>query len=426
MKEIPIEKIVLAFSGGLDTSVAAKWLADEYDAEIITVTVDVGQKEDLLQVAERAKEIGVKSHYSIDARNEFAEDYVSPAIKANAMYEGVYPLSTALSRPLICAKLVEVARKEDASAVAHGCTGKGNDQVRFEVTTRSLAPDMRILAPVRDWGMSREKEIEYAKEHDIPVSEKKSIYSVDQNMWGRSVECGPLEDPNIEPSEEVFEWTISPEEAPEKAAQVTLEFERGIPVILNGEALKLAELIERLNLIAGGHGVGRIDHVENRLVGIKSREVYECPAATCILRAHMDLEKLILTRHESRFKASVENQWSNLTYDGLWMEPLRRDLGAFIEATQERVSGEVRLKLYKGLATPTGRTSPYSLYDFGLATYDASSTFDQSLARGFIELWGLPTSMARRLIWEKESEANRAIKGIGSKKKPRNDSSHQC
>ncbi len=404
MTEIPVEKIVLAFSGGLDTSVAAKWLAEEHHAEVVTVTVDVGQKENLQRVAERAKEIGVKSHYSIDGRDEFAEDYIGRAIKANAMYEGVYPLSTSLSRPFICTKLVEIARKEKASAIAHGCTGKGNDQVRFEVTAKSLAPDMRVLAPVRDWGMSREKEIEYAKEHGIRISAKKSIYSIDQNMWGRSIECGPLEDPSIEPSEEVYEWTVSPEKAPEKSEYVTLEFDKGVPVKLNGDALKLAELIDRLNLIAGRHGVGRIDHIENRLVGIKSREVYECPAATCILRAHMDLEKLVLTRHESRFKTAVENQWSSLTYEGLWMEPLRRDLDAFIEATQERVTGEVRLRLYKGLATPVGRASPHSLYDLGLATYDASSTFDQSLAKGFIELWGLPTSMASRLIWKKESE----------------------
>lgn len=397
-------KIVLAFSGGLDTSVSARWLAEKYDAEVVTVTVDVGQQEDLNQIAERSKAIGVKSHYSIDAQDEFATDYLSPAIKANALYEGAYPLSTALSRPLICSKLVEVAQKEEASAVAHGCTGKGNDQVRFEVTAKSLVPDILVLAPVRDWNMSRDEEIKYAKDNGIRISEKKSIYSVDQNMWGRSIECGPLEDPNVEPPEEVYEWTTSPEKSPQKPEYISLEFMEGELVGLNSDTLRLRETIERLNLIAGRHGVGRIDHVENRLVGIKSREVYECPAAICILTAHKDLEKLVLTRHEARFKTIIESQWASLVYEGLWMEPLRRDLDVFIESTQKRVTGTVRLKLYKGIATPIARASPYSLYDLGLATYDASSTFDQSLARGFIELWGLPTTTASRLILKDDEE----------------------
>ncbi|UCD73050.1 MAG: argininosuccinate synthase [Candidatus Bathyarchaeota archaeon] len=399
-----LSKIVLAFSGGLDTSVSARWLAEKYDAEVITVTVDVGQQENLNQIAMRSKAIGVKSHYSIDARDEFATDYLSPAIKANAMYEGAYPLSTALSRPLICSKLVEVARKENASAVAHGCTGKGNDQVRFEVTAKSLAPDIRVLAPVRDWNMSRDEEIKYAKDNGIKVSEKKSIYSVDQNMWGRSIECGPLEDPNVEPPEEVYEWTTSPEKSPQKPEYISLEFMEGELVGLNSDTLKVREIIERLNSIAGRHGVGRIDHIENRLVGIKSREVYECPAAVCILAAHKDLEKLVLTRHEARFKKTIENRWASLVYEGLWMEPLRRDLDVFIESTQKRVTGTVRLKLYKGIATPIARTSPYSLYDFGMATYDASSTFDQTLAKGFIELWGLPTTIASKLILKDDEE----------------------
>lgn len=398
-----IEKIVLAFSGGLDTSVAAKWLAEKYDTEVITVTVDVGQQENLEAIAARAKSIGVKSHYSIDARDEFAEEYISRAIKANAMYDGAYPLSTALSRPLICTKLVEIAQKEEAPAIAHGCTGKGNDQVRFEVTAKSLAPEIQVIAPVREWGLSRDEEIQYAKAHKIRISEKNSVYSVDQNLWGRSIECGPLEDPSIEPPEEVFEWTTSPMKAPEKPEYISLEFNKGTPVRLSGEDLKLSELIGRLNILAGRHGVGRIDHIENRLVGIKSREVYECPAATCILVAHRDLEKLVITRHEAQFKPIVENKWSNLTYNGLWMEPLREDLDAFISTMQERVTGEVRLRLHKGLAVPVGRTSPYSLYSLGLATYNASSTFDQSLAEGFIELWGLPTTTAKRLLLKKES-----------------------
>ncbi len=402
------DKIVLAFSGGLDTSVSARWLAEKYDAEVVTVTLDVGQQEDFDVIASRAKEIGVKSHYSIDAKDEFAEKYVSHAIKANAMYERSYPLSTALSRPLICSKLIEVAKKEKASAVAHGCTGKGNDQVRFEVTARSLAPDIHVLAPVRDWDMNRDEETKYARKHGISVSEKKSTYSVDQNMWGRSIECGPLEDPNVEPPEEVFEWTTSPQNAPGEPEYVSLEFHKGTPTHVDGETLSLREIIERLNSVAGRHGVGRIDHVENRLVGIKSREVYECPAATCILAAHRDLEKLVLTRHETRFKAIIEDHWSSLVYEGLWMEPLRKDMDAFIDLTQERVTGTVRLKLYKGMAIPTARESPNSLYDLGLATYDGSSTFDQSHAKGFIELWGLPTTTVSRLLLRNHEEKQKA------------------
>ncbi len=402
-----IDKIVLAFSGGLDTSVAAKWLAEKYGAEVVTVTVDVGQQEDLKAIAARAKAIGVKSHHSIDAKDEFAEKYIDRAIKANAMYEEAYPLSTALSRPLICTKLVEIARREKASAIAHGCTGKGNDQVRFEVTARSLAPDIRVIAPVREWGLSRDEEIQYAKKHGIRISEKKSVFSTDQNLWGRSIECGPLEDPATEPPEEVYEWTTSPTRAPEKPEYISLEFDEGTPISLNGEVLKLSKLIGQLNVLAGKHGVGRIDHIENRLVGIKSREVYECPAAACILVAHKDLEKLVVTRHEAQFKTIVENKWSNLIYEGLWMEPLRDDLDAFIDTMQERVTGEVRLRLHRGLAVPVGRTSPYSLYNIGLATYDASSTFDQSLAEGFIKLWGLPTTTAKRILLQKESEEKR-------------------
>ncbi|RLF10867.1 MAG: argininosuccinate synthase [Thermoprotei archaeon] len=391
-------KVILAYSGGLDTSVMIKWLQEKYGAEVVTVTLDVGQGEDLALIEERARKLGVVEHYSIDAKEEFVENYVFPAVKANAMYEGKYPVSTALSRPLIAKKLVEVAEKHGADAVAHGCTGKGNDQVRIEVAVRSLNPDLKVIAPVREWGLTREAEIEYARKHGVPVEERRSIYSVDQNLWGRSIECGPLEDPAEEPPEEIFEWTLPLREAPDQPGYVSIKFERGVPVELNGERLDGVSLIARLNKLAGMHGVGRIDHVEDRLVGIKSREVYECPAALCILEAHRDLEKLVLTKHELMFKELVDREWAHLVYTGLWADPLREDLEAFINSCEDRVEGEVRLKLFKGSLIVVGRSSPYSLYEHSLATYGAESRFDQSWSKGFIELWGLQSMTAR---WKK-------------------------
>jgi argininosuccinate synthase len=396
-----MEKIVLAYSGGLDTSVLIKWLQEKYHAQLVTVTVDVGQQENLEKIAAKAENLGVLRHYTIDAKQEFIQGYVNPAIKANALYEEKYPVSSALSRPLIASKLVEVAHKEGANAVAHGCTGKGNDQVRFEVTIKSLDPDLTILAPAREWKMSRDQEIKYAKTHGIPLTIKRNPYSIDQNLWGRSIECGPIEHPENEPPEEAFEWTVSPEEAPDKPQYIAIGFENGVPVSLNGSRLDGVELITVLNDLAGKHGVGRIDHIEDRLVGIKSREVYECPAATCILEAHKDLEKCVLTRHEVLFKQQIDAQWTFLVYTGLWMDPLREDLEAFINATQDRVSGEVRLKLFKGAVHVVGRSSPFSLYDYNLATYDVKSTFDQSASAGFIELWGLSTRVARSLQLKK-------------------------
>jgi len=391
-------KIVLAYSGGLDTSVLVKWLQEKYDAAVITVTLDLGQKEDLKAIEEKSYRLGTLKHYSIDAKEEFVKNYVFPAIKANALYEGKYPVSTALSRPLIASKLVEVAEIEGAEAVAHGCTGKGNDQVRIEVTVRALNPRLKVIAPVREWGMTRDAEIEYAKKHGIPIPvDKDKPYSIDQNLWGRSIECGILEYPEKEPPEDAFEWTVSPEKAPNEPEYITLEFENGVPKSLNGVNMSPADLIETLNNIAGRHGVGRIDHMEDRLVGIKSREVYECPAATVIIEAHKDLEKLVLTRHEILFKQHVDLEWAYLVYAGLWMDPLREDLDAFINKTQDRVTGEVRVKLYKGCATVVGRSSPYSLYDMSLATYNIDSSFDQSAAGGFIELWGLATKVAGAL-----------------------------
>ncbi|MDG6903917.1 MAG: argininosuccinate synthase [Nitrososphaerota archaeon] len=396
--------VALAFSGGLDTSVCVKWLQEKYDAEVITVTLDLGQKDDMGGIEERSRQIGARNHYTIDAKEEFVRDYVFPSVKANALYEEKYPLGTALGRPLIGKKLVEVAEKEGATAVAHGCTGKGNDQVRIDVTVRAMNPSLQVIAPVREWNMSRDEEIAYAQQRGLPVKPSKSIFSVDQNIWGRSVESGPLENPDTEPPEDAFEWTASPEEAPDEPGYLELGFQEGVPTRMDGKAMEPLELVSRVNEVAGAHGVGRIDHIEDRLVGIKSREVYECPAASVIIEAHRDLEKLVLTRHELAFKAQVEREWAWLVYSGLWLEPLRPALDRFIAATQHRVTGSVKVKLYKGGARVVGRSSDYSIYDVGLATYGRGSTFDQMSAVGFIELWGLQSRVASGLSAQSEEK----------------------
>jgi len=391
-------KVILAYSGGLDTSVAIKWLEEKYSAKVVTLTVDVGQQEDLKAIAEKAKMLGVERHYSIDAKEEFVKDYIYPSIKANGLYEGKYPLSTALARPLIASKLVEIALKEKADAVAHGCTGKGNDQVRFDVTVKALAPQLKIIAPVREWNLSREEEIQYAKEHGVPVVEKKSVFSIDQNLWGRSIESGPLEQPDFEPPEDAFEWVKPVSKTPDEPAYVELGFEDGVPVSLDGSEMAPIELISSLNEKAGLHGVGVIDHIEDRLVGIKSREVYECPAAVCIIEAHKDLEKMVLTRHQLMFKEIVDREWAWLVYSGLWVDPLRKNLDAFIDSTQKAVNGSVRLKLYKGGFRVVGRKAKKSLYDIKLATYEKTSVFQQRAAEGFVSLWGLPSTTAYQLF----------------------------
>lgn len=392
------DPVVLAYSGGLDTSVMIKWLQEKYDLDVVTVTLDVGQKEDFRAIGEKAKSLGVLKHYSIDAKEEFARHYVFPAIKANALYEGKYPINSALSRPLIASKMLEIARKEGASSVAHGCTGKGNDQVRFDVTIKSLAPGLSIIAPVREWKMTRDEEIKFAEANGVRIPVNLSNpYSIDENLWGRSIECGVLDLPDQEPPSEVFEWTVPPEKAPEKPEYVAIAFEEGAPRAINDDHLGPAELIQNLNEIAGKHGVGRIDHMEDRLVGIKSREVYECPAATVLLEAHHDLEKMVLTKHEIQFKQMVDAQWTFLVYAGLWTDPLKEDLDAFINETQVRVSGNVKLKLYKGGFQIVGRFSPMSLYDHDLATYNIGTSFDQAWSQGFIEIWGLQTKMANLL-----------------------------
>jgi len=406
-----MERVILAYSGGLDTSVAIPWIKEKYGAEVITLTADVGQGDDFQAIERKALKVGAVKHYYFDVKDEFAKNYAFAGIKANVLYEGKYPLSTALARPLIVERLVEVARKEKADAVAHGCTGKGNDQVRFDVGVKSLSPELRIIAPIREWNMTRAEEIKYANQNGIPIPVSlDSPYSIDQNLFGRSIESGVLEDANHEPPPDVYDWTVPPEKAPDEPEYLEIEFNQGKPVALNGNSSSPAKLIENLNAIAGRHGIGRIDHLEDRLVGIKSREVYECPAATVLLEAHRDLEKSVLTRHELYFKQQVEQQWAFLVYTGLWYDPLRQDLDAFIEKTQERVTGVVRLKLYKGLAIVVGRSSPMSLYDSNLATYEKGSKFDQGWSVGFIQIWGLPSQVAYSARIKKEQASPIASK----------------
>lgn len=384
-------KVVLAYSGGLDTSAAIKWLKETYDLDVITLTVDVGNEKDFLAARDRAIQVGAIKAIVSDVKEELVQDYIFPALKAGAIYEGRYPLATALSRPLMARLLVEVALAEEADAIAHGCTGKGNDQVRFEVSVNALAPHLKVIAPAREWGMTREDTIKYAASHNIPIPVKSgSAYSIDENIWGRSIECGVLEDPWHEPPEDIYIWTTSPDKAPNQPTYVVIGFEHGVPVTLDGIALPGLRLIEKIHEAAGGNGVGRIDHVENRLVGIKSREIYEAPAAVVLMAAHQSLEDLTLTKEQARFKTKVAMEYADLIYNGQWFTALRQDLEAYVNSTQRFVTGEVRLKLFKGQCTVVGRRSPFSLYRHDLATYEQGDHFDQSSAPGFIHLWGLP------------------------------------
>ena len=392
-----MERIVLAYSGGLDTSVAVRWLADKYDAEIVAVTMDLGQGKELDDVRERALAVGAVRAHVVDVREEFAREYVLPALQAGAVYEGKYPLATALGRPLIAKKLVEVAELENASIIAHGCTGKGNDQVRMDVSARALNPAIRVVAPAREWGMTRPDEIEYARAHGIPIpASVDNPYSTDTNLWGRSIECGVLEDPWAEPPEDIYALTKSPAACPDAPAYVEVEFEAGVPTKVNGVAMPLSELINSLDTIAGVHGVGRIDMVENRLVGIKSREIYEAPAATLLLTAHRELEALVIPRDVERLKHDMGRTYADLVYNGLWFTPAREAIDAFVARVQELVNGTARLKLYRGDCRIVGRRSANALYETGLATYDAGDEFDHSAAEGFIKIWGLPVETSAR------------------------------
>lgn len=386
------EKLILAYSGGLDTSVAIAWLKKDYD--VIAVCLDVGEGKDLDFIHEKALKVGAVESHVLDVKEEFAEEYVLPALQAHAYYEQKYPLVSALSRPLISKKLVEMAHQTGATSIAHGCTGKGNDQVRFEVAITALDPSLKVVAPVREWHWSREEEIEYAKENGVPVpANLDSPYSVDQNLWGRANECGVLENPWNEAPEDAFGITTNPEQAPDKPEYVEIEFQAGKPIALNGKQMSLATLIQKLNQIAGKHGVGRIDHVENRLVGIKSREIYECPGAVTLLAAHKEIEDLTLVREVSHFKPILENELSNLIYNAMWFNPATQAILAYVKETQKVVNGVAKVKLYKGHAQVVARKSPNSLYDENLATYTAADSFDQTAAVGFIKLWGLPTQV---------------------------------
>jgi len=397
-------KVVLAYSGGLDTSVAIKWLQEKYNLEVVTLAVDLGQPGDMGAIKQKALDIGAKESYVTDTKEEFVKNFILPSLKANALYEGEYPLATALARPLIAKHLVEVAKKSDADFVAHGSTGKGNDQVRFEVSVASLDPSIKVIAPIREWSMTRDEAMEYAEEHGISVpTTKKSPYSVDENLWGRSCECGALEDPWEEPPEEAYSWTKSPIEVSDKAEFIEIDFIKGEPVGLNGQQMDTVSLIKELNKLGGAYGVGRIDMVENRLVGIKSREIYECPAAIILIKAHKELEALTLERDLSHFKSLLEHKYAELIYYGQWFSPLKKALDSFFEKTQEKVAGTVRIKLYKGSVAIVGRKSEESLYDRSLATYEAADSFSHESAKGFIELFGLPLK-----VW-----ASRERKGNG-------------
>ncbi len=386
-------KVALAYSGGLDTTVSIKWLQEKYNAEVITVTVDVGQEEDFGEIEEKALKSGAVKHFFIDAKKKFAEEYVAKCIKANGLYEDAYPLSSALSRPLIAEEVAKIALKEGCDAVAHGCTGKGNDQIRFDVTFSAKAPGLKIIAPVREWNMSRDQEIDYALKHGLPVNPKKSRFSIDENLWGRSIEAGELEDPWVEPPIEAFKYLKPLDEAPNHPQEIIIEFEKGVPTSIDGVEMPLEELIMELNKIGGLHGFGYIDHIEDRVVGLKSREVYEAPAALLLIFAHMDLEKMVLNKRVLDFKRVIEHKWAEMVYSGLWVDPLMNALNAFIEETQKEVTGEVRIKLYKGSARIIGRRAEKPLYNPEMITYTSKSVFDQKAGEAFSKLWGLPSVM---------------------------------
>ena len=381
-------KIVLAYSGGLDTTVAVPWLQEKYDADIITLTIDLGMV-DLESIRQRALSIGAVEALTVDGRDTLVNEFLFPSLQAGTVYEGQYPLATALGRPLIARYLVEAAKEYGAYAIAHGCTGKGNDQVRLEVGISSLGPDIEVIAPIRDWGMSRDDEIEYGQARNLPINANRSRFSTDENLWGRSVEAGELEDPWLEPPEDAYAWTNPVAATPEDPTYVEVHFERGVPTAVDGENMAGTDLIDHLNSLAGSHGIGRIDHVENRLVGIKSREIYECPAATLLHTAHTALEAMTLTKDQARTKARIALEYADVVYNGLWFTAHRADLNAYVQSTQRFVTGDIKERLNKGSATVVGRQAPKALYNHGLATYDRSDEFDHGSAEGFIKIYGL-------------------------------------
>ena len=389
------QKAILAFSGGLDTSVVVKYLEEKHNMDVVTVTVDVGQNDNYKKISAKAKKLGVKKHYNIDAKKEFVVDYIFPAIKANALYQKKYCLATALARPLIAQKVLQIAKKEKVTSLAHGCSGKGNDQVRFDLSLHA-GSNLPIIAPIRDLNLDRTEELKFAKKHGIKIENVAKKYSIDQNLWGRAIEGGILENPNNEPPDDAFIW-VKTKNLPNKPVYIKIKFEKGIPIAVDGKSMNPIKLIDYINKKAGSCGVGIVDHIEDRVVGLISREVYETPAAACLREAHSDLENMVHTKHETKFKSLVDDEWSWLVYSGLWEDPLKNDLDMFIQQTQKRVSGTVKLKLFKGSLRVVGRESKYSLYSHKIATYGKGSKFDQKLAKGFVELWGMQSTEANKL-----------------------------
>ncbi|MHA1731928.1 MAG: argininosuccinate synthase [Promethearchaeota archaeon] len=401
-------KVVLMYSGGLDTSCMVKWLQEEYGAEVVTVTLDLGQEfadpTRFEQIEKKAYDLGAVKHYTIDAKEEFARDYIVPGIKANSLYQGVYPMSTALGRPLIAIKAVEVALKEGADAIVHGCTGKGNDQCRITTTALAHAPDLEVLEPMTEWGMGRDDELKYAEKHGIPISSQNKKYSTDENLFGRSAECDILEHPEEIPPEDSKEWTVNPRDAPDEPEVVKIGWKKGVPTEINDEELPLLDVFNALHKLGCKHGVGRIEHMEDRTVGLKSRETYEVPAAMILIPSHRDLEKYVCTKEENSFKPLVDQKWTEMAYEGLWVDPLMDALNAFIDKVNERVTGWTKVQLFKGSANVVARWSPYGIYDLNLATYDTKSTFNQKASYGFMELYSLSSRMGFRVAKRAEED----------------------
>ncbi|MGV9171279.1 MAG: argininosuccinate synthase [Promethearchaeia archaeon] len=396
-KKEDIDKVLLMYSGGLDTSCMVKWLQETYEAKIYTFTADLGQEfadpTRFKEIEEKAYKLGAVKHFTVDLKKTFVDEYIFPTIKANGLYQGVYPLSTAVGRPLIAIEAVRIAKEEGITFLAHGCTGKGNDQIRINVTAKAYAPEMEVLQPMIEWNMGRDDEMKYAKEHGIAISNQNKKYSTDENLFGRSAECDVLEKPEVEPPEDSKEWTTSPEEAPNSPEYASIEFKNGVPVALNGEKMDGVEIIGKLHNLGCKHGIGRIEHMEDRAIGLKSRETYEVPAALILIKAHQDLEKYVCTKHENSFKRIVDQRWTELAYEGLWVDPLRDALEAFINEVNLKVNGTVKLKLFKGSANVVARESVQGIYDLNLATYETKSSFDQKLSYGFIPLFGLQSRM---------------------------------